>query len=605
MPTPVRNAAFAFLSIFFAVLAVFVYAVLFQATKASPLAQAGSDEWTRLAVSLIALSALVAVVLSIPAVIWELLLPEGRWRRALTVTIVVAISFAGLLMVIENFSYTLFKFGLKTGDAASGKIGFMLLALMLAWLWQRAVRTAARGALFLWPVSGAVIVGALAWFVVLGLQHQSAVSAHKVQPNVPPYNVLILSTDGIEDEHMSVYGYGRPTTPFLQSVKSQFMVFDDAFSNSGNTDGSLASLLTGISPLVSHVVYPPDTFSQDEAFESLPALLRTAGYVTTNWAVPHFADTREQNLLEAFDREDGDDVSSGWWRFLPLGSGATRWFVIDTVNTAQGLVEDAFFIHEMDNPYAQITGDGPTLEDDARIAGVMQDIESSRPFFINVHLMDTHGALFHVHNPVFSKGKTETDWDPDFFDDSIREYDERVKAIYDRLQAIGKLDNTILIVTSDHGSEWDPKKRVPLMIRFPHAEHAGEITANVQRLDVAPTILAALGYAVPGWMQGANLLDPAQYPPSRKLVAVSVKDVVGVDGEGLVHKGWLDTGTSAIGPNHRIAVLACDRFYRFDVPLNLAETAPVVGSRSPCKSDPAIDTNGIKTALAGAGVPSL
>ena len=96
-----------------------------------------------------------------------------------------------------------------------------------------------------------------------------------------------------------------------------------------------------------------------------------------------------------------------------------------------------------------------------------------------------------------------------FYDDAIRQFDSYVRSIYLDLLRLNKLDDTIIVMTSDHGRDWNESSRVPLAIRFPHAAHAGSSRVNVERLDIAPTILSALGFVPPSWMQGRNLLDRA------------------------------------------------------------------------------------------------
>src|SRR5690606_31466228 len=128
------------------------------------------------------------------------------------------------------------------------------------------------------------------------------------------------------------------------------------------------------------------------------------------------------------------------------------------------------------NPYAQVTGQWYGLDDKTRLAGILDDIAHEGPFFVSSHFLDTHGARFQVHHQIFSRGeKQDTDWNDDFFDDSIHDFDDRVRQIFERLEELGKLDQTIIVITSDHGRQWDPRKRVPLLIRFPQARPAGEV----------------------------------------------------------------------------------------------------------------------------------
>jgi arylsulfatase len=92
----------------------------------------------------------------------------------------------------------------------------------------------------------------------------------------------------------------------------------------------------------------------------------------------------------------------------------------------------------------------------------------------------------------FSAGQSIQDqepWSDDFYDDSILDFDMNVGEVIDELTKLGLLENTILIIGSDHGQQWNQLNRLPLIIRFPQGQYAGRIQTNVQNLDIAPTIL--------------------------------------------------------------------------------------------------------------------
>ena len=84
----------------------------------------------------------------------------------------------------------------------------------------------------------------------------------------------------------------------------------------------------------------------------------------------------------------------------------------------------------------------------------------------------------------------------------------------------GLLDDTIVVVYSDHGEQFTTFDRLPLLFRFPGGEHAGRVSENVHNLDVAPTLLDALGVEPPPWMDGTSLLrgrpDPCRWIVSAK-----------------------------------------------------------------------------------------
>ena len=106
---------------------------------------------------------------------------------------------------------------------------------------------------------------------------------------------------------------------------------------------------------------------------------------------------------------------------------------------------------------------------------------------------------------------------------TISQIDHHVGRIVDRLKARGLYDETLIVYTSDHGDYmgfhhlllkgnlmYDPLVKVPLIVKFPRRQRAGQVSdALVNNLDVAPTLLAAAGCDVPRSMRGMDLADPA------------------------------------------------------------------------------------------------
>ena len=382
---------------------------------------------------------------------------------------------------------------------------------------------------------------------------------------------------------MSVYGYARRTTPFLDSKKAEFRLFENAFTNNGNTTGSITSLLTGLSPIDTGVVYPPDLLDKEAALRTLPYLLGHFGYYRSNWAVPHYADAHDQNLVRAFEMDNGDHASTSITGQLPLGTGLARWFVTETLQDTWRLLLDATNIKELDNSYVQVsTANGDTLGDEARLAAVIDEIGRQSRFFINTHFMVTHGPGFEVDTPHFSRGLTQTrGWQRDFYDDSILQFDKYIRRIYGQLARTGKLDSTILVVTSDHGINKDASARVPLMIRFPARTPRGSTDVNAQRLDIAPTVLDVLGLRQPAWMVGTSLLHAEQLPLDRQFTATNTGTRVVLNG-GAYH---LRDGALIY------TTVRCDSYVRL-YPTGQVERGHITGSTANCYEKPEIASVG-------------
>jgi hypothetical protein len=152
-------------------------------------------------------------------------------------------------------------------------------------------------------------------------------------------------------------------------------------------------------------------------------------------------------------------------------------------------------------------------------------LKTDRPLFAHVHLMGTHGTKFFPRQRVFSAGEDQNqDWMPDFIDDAVLDFDTYVGELVDTLSRAGRLDNTILVISSDHVDRWRTNGRIPLLIRFPHGEYAGRLRNNTQNLDIAPTLLDYLGMETPAWMSGTSLLE-GEPPRLRPIISAGVVGV--------------------------------------------------------------------------------
>ena len=146
----------------------------------------------------------------------------------------------------------------------------------------------------------------------------------------------------------------------------------------------------------------------------------------------------------------------------------------------------------------------PQWRDERRVTTLIQYFKQApEPWFVHLHLLDTHCCQWVPDKMHFSGGKSSV---IDARDSQVRETDGNIRRLFEALQSTGQLDRTIVVILSDHALEWEITERLPLMIRFPNRHPRGRIAANVQLADVAPTMLSYLGAAVPSWMDGQSLI---------------------------------------------------------------------------------------------------
>ena len=204
---------------------------------------------------------------------------------------------------------------------------------------------------------------------------------------------------------------------------------------------------------------------------------------------------------------------------------------------------------------------------------MLQSIEQNQgPVFAHVHLFGTHGPKFEPRERVFSKGLEQSKEQMDeFYDDSIRDFDNLLKYLYEWLEQRKLLSKTIIVVNSDHDRFNELHRRIPLIIRFPDKQRIDRVVENVQLLDLAPTLLDYLGLEIPLWMSGRSLLSDRLV---RDFPIISVKDNFPIRG--------FNFKTPPFFNFHSVAATICNRGYTLDLHTNSLTVSEVPGHTGMC-----------------------
>lgn len=500
---------------------------LFQVTKPSPISALPLAAQLRVLLTALDVRTVVCIL---GAQLCASSVSLVRYPRARTLALWPASGIGGLLLLflIDNFTYTLFGVGITRAATALRIVYAALLAVLIYIVWAklaaRAVLIARRVA---WPVAAAVIsllfLGApRIWHEPLRSPREAVqlqtVGPQKAASDLP--NILFLGVDGLDAELTSAYGYERPTTPFLEELARESLVFENAFSNASRTHGALVTLLTGRTPFSTHVTFPPTILQGDDGDRTLPVVLKAMGYSTLQIGMRHYADAEDTNVR-------GFDAANYRWRRLDeIGRTSAPSSHADTFRSivAERVGERLSRIvlgTEVSDGFAHVEGRTvvPQWQDDRRVSTLIEYFnQASKPWFVHAHLLDTHCCVWRPVRMHFEGGPSRT---IDARDSQVRESDGNVRRVIEALAASGQLERTIVVISSDHGSGWKATERVPLMIRFPHRAHAGRITQNVQLADVTPTVLSHLGVTKPEWMDGASLVSGSLPSPNRPIFAVS------------------------------------------------------------------------------------
>ena len=500
------------------------------------------------------------------------------------------------ILLIDNFTYTIFDFGIVTSTGFWRAIYALLFAFLLVIAFQQCAplvfpltEAAYRKKSWLLPAAFALILGSLALVLTTYSKAPSPVkiASAAASASVENPNIILIGSDGVNASSMSLYGYQRDTTPNLAALASQALLVENAFHNANTSTGSDTSLLTGKLPTTTRVVYPPDILLGDNATEHLPGILKQQGYRTVEIALPHYVDAFNVNFQQAFDLVNGRSVDNypmlylGW----KIGGDYPAYFIGVTAERIFSRLKHIFFIQTMENPYDEVTtGFGMMMTDQERIDQLIALFQSSsQPLFAHVHLMGTHGPLYYPVNPYYSQGKVQTEpRETDFYDDAIRDFDAYLAQLMAFLQESGLRNNTIVVIYSDHGKDLT-FDRVPLVFFFPHGESAGVITANAQNLDVAPTLLDYLGLPIPTWMEGDSLF-------SENLTLDRDIFIPGVNFSTFTSTvNWDEIDTAKIAPPFfqfgKLRMIVCDKFYQVDLTSGDWSEGQIPTHTAPC--DPA------------------
>jgi arylsulfatase A-like enzyme len=495
------------------------------------------------------------------------------------------------LVVIDNFTLTLFGWGIRDSSGLTLLLYRLLTIELLVfsawWLHGFMDGRQTTGSLVALTVPvGVVLLISLPLLWVTSARwvgsDDDSVQIATVRPNI-----VILASDGVAANRMSIYGYHRPTTPFMDSAREEFLIAENHFTNAGDTGGSVISLLTGKLPTTTRVIYPPDVLSGPDSFEHLPGLLDKQGYYNVDISMRHYADPYDLNLRSGFHRanfrqlkKSGGTLVSAL-RNYPVLSPTS--LLLDRMSERMTeRFEHIWKNRKMPNPLAGVNlPDERWIRDPRRMEEIRKTLETApRPFFLNVHMMGTHGEVFRPRKRIYSDDADYPNkWSVNGYDDAVIDFDRYVEETYNLLRALDLLDSTILIVSSDHGVKHDSSSRLPMLMRLPGREKTGLIPGNTQRLDIAPTILDVMGIEVPSWMEGRSMLRP--FDPEREQRAVIA---VGSSGDkSAVGNFW--SVRSSIAPWYslgQIYLVYCDQWFNLQLETMVTSGARVPGSTLSC-----------------------
>ena len=170
----------------------------------------------------------------------------------------------------------------------------------------------------------------------------------------------------------------------------------------------------------------------------------------------------------------------------------------------------------------------------------------------------------------------------DFYEDAILQFDFNVKKVLQGLADRNLLQDTIVVVTSDHGLNHTNRERVPLMFLVPTDDRRRRVSSNTQNLDIAPTLLGYLGIDRPGWMMGQSLIarDPN---PERTIFTADRIHGLGVVAGRQITPSHIVPPFFSLGS---VSVIRCDTVFELRLRRNVIIVSKIKGHTRPCPDGP-------------------
>ncbi|HVT04674.1 MAG TPA: sulfatase-like hydrolase/transferase [Thermoanaerobaculia bacterium] len=316
-------------------------------------------------------------------------------------------------------------------------------------------------------IAGALLTGIAA----VGCSKESQTSASSDKPPV-----IIISIDTLRADHLPTYGYQGVSTPNIDALARESVVFDNAWSHVPLTLPSHVSILTGELPTQNGVRNNLGYHYDVAAHPSITSVLKKAGY-ESGAAVSAYVLHGSTGIADAFD------------------------YYEDAIGLESGIA-----VGRLQRPGSRTVA----------VADEWLQPRANKPLFFLLHLFEPH-APYEPPEPFRSR------YAANLYDGEVAASDDLVGTFIAFLKQQGIYDRALIILLSDHGEGlgdhgeqehgiflYREVLHVPLMIKLPGGKRGGErIGAPVQLIDVAPTIASVVGTAPDKRWTGTSLVDSA------------------------------------------------------------------------------------------------
>ncbi len=327
-------------------------------------------------------------------------------------------------------------------------------------------------------------------------------------------NVLLIMVDTLRADYLAPYDEKwEGTQPTIEALAADSVVFEQAHSNSSWTRASFANVYTSMVPSSHNTALKSSRLPGDVV--TLAESMQEAGYATGG--LPNNTNvTSTFGFGQGFDHYPYLAPNMPFWATESVYQLSMYAVLRKVAEKAKG---DSHQVADFYQP-AEVA----VTEAQAFI-----DAQEGDKWFLMVHLMEPHDPYFeHPYNGV-AYGRAEhevpesekVEYLKDTYAAEIAFMDEQLAPFIAQLKASGQYDNTLIVLSADHGEEflehggwwhgttlYEEQTHVPLIVKMPNQEHAGTRAPWVVRhIDIAPTISDIAETNTPESWQGRSVVD--------------------------------------------------------------------------------------------------
>jgi arylsulfatase A-like enzyme len=414
-------------------------------------------------------------------------------------------------------------------------MSYVGLLFVLGWLFERRSRSTRSD----WPLSSVAFTGVLTLIIAAGaMALHPAPIRRDIRTGAMPAgkhtNVIMVVLDTVRADHLSLYGYDRETTPNLRQLARRATLYQHSYSTGDMTLPSHASIFTGLYPSQHRAHYSLDAPVGRPLAQShitLAEILASQGYKTLAVVA------NGGYLTSTFGFDQGFAVYDQRLPAVPMRS-SPPYVLKSVILTAATRLLPEIDMCNRSRTAQEITASVHSLLDERPPA-------TEQPLFLFVNYMDAHypylppepfDKMFPAKDEHFTDIRYGDIWENTIlrnqavpaadqmhlisqYDGGIAYIDFQLGKLIERLKKLKLYDDSLLIVTSDHGeyfgernlldhggmSVYQDQVAVPLLIKYPGQTQSEIIDSNVSGVDLFPTVLDVLGFPIPKSAQGKSL----------------------------------------------------------------------------------------------------